>query len=92
MIKVEAINNESMWVDERRVIMVGPLMDRGIRQLGCAVLYFEGLPPLPCKETVDDLSQRVIKGVQYGYPVEDSGSPIRVDGPADGGQEARLVV
>lgn len=65
MIQVTAINNEKMWVREERVMMVGPLMDRGVRALGRAVLYFDGLPPLPCKETVDELADRVLKGIIY---------------------------
>ena len=92
MIKVTAINNEQMWIDERRVVMVGPLMDRGLRQLGRAVLYFDGLPPLPCKESVDELAERVEGGKKYGNVAEDSGVSDGADERAAGGTEARLVV
>jgi hypothetical protein len=92
MIKVEAINNESMWVDEKRVVMVGPLMDRGLRQLGRAVLYFDGLPPLPVKETIDELAERVEKGTKRGNTAEDPGVSDGADERAAGGAESRLVV
>ena len=86
MIKVTAINNEDMWVDEREVVMVGPLMDRGLRQLGRAVLYLKGLPLLPCKETVDELAERVEKGIKYGGSQEGSEGSDDSNGPAVEGQ------
>lgn len=92
LIRVTAINNESMWVDTDCVRMVGPLMDRGLRQLGRAVLYMEGLPPLPCKESVDDLADRVEKGTAHGFYSEGETHSGGADGSADGGAEARLVV
>lgn len=92
MIKVEAINNEFLWVDEKRVVMVGPLMDRGLRQLGRAVLYMDGLPPLPVKETLDDMAERVEKGVKHGVVAEGSGGTDGGDERAVGREESRLVV
>lgn len=92
MIKVTAINGEDMWLDEKIVRMVGPLMDRGLRQLGRAVLYSEGLPPLPVKESVDDIAVRVEKGIKHGIFSEGEGDTGVADGSTAGGQESRLVV
>ena len=79
MIKVEAANNEDMWIDETRVGLVGPLMDRGLRQLGRAVLYMEGFPPLPVKETVEEIALRVANNVRYPNVVEGSSGANGVD-------------
>jgi len=92
MIKILAINNEHMWVDERRVLMVGPLMDRGLRELGRAVLYFDGLPPLPCRETMDELAERVERGIKHGSLVEDQSGSVSPDGRPAGGSGSGLVV
>ena len=92
MIKVEATNNEDMWIDETRVGLVGPLMDRGLRQLGRAVLYMEGFPPLPVKETVDELATRVANSVRFPNVVEDSSGADGADEPAYQGTGSRLVV
>jgi hypothetical protein len=92
VIKVEAANNEDMWIDETRVGLVGPLMDRGLRQLGRAVLYMEGFPPLPVKETVDELATRVANNVRYPNVVEDSSGADSANQPASEGPRSRLVV
>lgn len=92
MIRVEAVNNEHMWIDEKRVIMVGPLMDRGVRQLGRAVLYFDELPPLPCKETVDELAERVEGGVKHGILAEGETGSGDHSGRDDSGTGSQLVV
>ena len=92
MIRVTAINNEDMWIDEKEVVMVGPLMDRGLRQLGRAVLYIVGLPPLPIKESVDDAAARVSEGITYAVVAEDSSDSDSGDGRSSGREEPRLVV
>ena len=92
MIKVQAINNEYMWLDEKDVVMVGPRMDRGLRELGVSVLYLRGLPPLPVKEIVDELAKRVEEGIKYGTAPEGEAGSGSADGHSGGGTESRLVV
>lgn len=93
-VEVVAINNEKMVVLAENVVMVGPLMDRGVAMLGRSVLYIEGLPPLPIKETRRDVSARlgwrVINCVDMGD--EGSAGSGGADGSADGGSGSGLVV
>lgn len=92
MIQVTAINNEKMWLDPGVVLMIGPLMDRGLPQLNRSVLYLEGLPPLPIKETRDEIARRIEEGIRYELaPEGESGADGGDERPA-GGEKSRLVV
>lgn len=58
-LEVIAINNEKMYLPVDQIRMVGPLMDRGLSMLSRAVIYVDGLPPLPVKESRRELVARI---------------------------------
>lgn len=84
-VEVVAINNEKMVVPVDQVRMVGPLMDRGIAMLGRSVLYMDGLPPLPIKETRQEITGRL--GWEVNSVADDQEGTGDSDGRSDSGAE-----